>query len=586
MKTIWYTLLMLLACLSLNSCQDVEEPVNTVPAVTTDKVEKYSGNFAYLTGTVTSRAECYFLISTSEDMSDARKEETYSSKNEESGKWTCSKQVGDLQSGVTYYVMLCATDGRSEVKGNVVSFTTSAYLSIESIKVNGKNYDSDIVGIYLATNQTAVPNFGNLRATRNNNNGYTLPRNITLTEPAYKVYAYSPYYEGNSPETLNGIEVWAKGTEDYLYGSCDVTPSNPKANIEMQSALAKLYFHISTDSKESITISYINLRNVNGQAETEALSINGRLDLATGKITPTPVSGHDGIVMKVSQSTINATTSTNAEMLVIPTSFKDGEIELSVSVGNQFIRTAIPAATWKAGEGYEFAIKVNAETDNSQAKIGDYYYSDGTWSTDYNSAKECIGVVFALSEEKDGVIDTSLDIASHGRIVALSDLDGTFAWSTEFEDTYFTNYSLLDGKNAHGEFPFDGKTFTDKTLPYGIYEWPTGSGDKYALTDYKGFNNMDVNGNLYPAINAAHSRKNNMTWYLPALGELARLGMACAANLIPTNVQLSGWTYWSSTEYNNNIAWVYAVGSGTNHNHIANVFEKTGQLHVRPIASF
>lgn len=46
MKTIRYTLLMLLACLSLNSCQDVEEPANTVPTVVTDVVEKYSGNFA------------------------------------------------------------------------------------------------------------------------------------------------------------------------------------------------------------------------------------------------------------------------------------------------------------------------------------------------------------------------------------------------------------------------------------------------------------------------------------------------------------------------------------------------------------
>lgn len=586
MKTIRYILFMLLTCLSLNSCQEIEEPQNTVPTVITDQVEKYSGEFAYFTGTVTSRAECYFLISTSEDMSDARKEETYPRKNEESGKWTCFKEVEGLQPGTTYYVMLCATDRRSEVKGNVVSFTTSAYLSIESVKKDGKNYDSDIIGIYLASDLVAVPNFGNLRATRNDNKGYALPRNILLTQPAYTVYAYSPYYEGNSPEILNGINVWANGTEDCLYGSCDVTPSNPKANIEMQSALAKLYFNISTDNKESVTISYINLRNVNQQSETEALSISGKLDLVTGKITPTPVSGHDGIVMKVADGIINANTSTHAEMLVIPTAFKDGEIELSVSVGNQLIPIAIPAATWEAGKAYEIAIRVNVETDNTQAKIGDYYYSDGTWSEEYNTTKECIGIVFALSEEKNGTINPYLNRASHGRIAALNDLEGTFAWSTEFKDLYLTNYSLLDGKNGNGELPADGKTFTDKTLPYGIDKWPTGSGEKYALTDYKGFNNMDVNGNLYPAINAAHRVSLYATWYLPALGELTRLGMACAADLIPKNIQLSGWAYWSSTECDKDIAWAYSVGAGTNHNHVVTIYEKTGKFHIRPVASF
>lgn len=576
---------MLLACLSLNSCQDVEEPTNTIPAVTTDAVEKYSGNFACLTGTVTSRAECYFLISTSEDMSDARKQEAYPYKDEASGKWTCSAEVGDLQPGTTYYAVLCTTDRRSEVQGNRISFTTSAYLSIESIKKDGKDYDSDIVGIYLATNQTVVPDFGNLRATRNNNGGYALPHNTILTEPVYSVYAYSPYNVDNSPETPNGIEVWARGTADCQYGRCDITPSNPKANIEMQSALAKLYLQISTDSKESITISYINLRNVDPQSETEALSINGKLDLTTGKITPTPIPGHDGIVIKASESTINSVTSANAQILVIPTSFKDGEIELSVSVGNQLIRTAIPAATWEAGKEYEIAIKVNPEANDGEAEIGDYYYSDDTWSKEYNTAKECIGVVFALSEEKNGAINPNLNKALHGRIVSLNDVEGTYAWSTEDKDTYFTNYSLLDGKNTYGYLPFDGKTFTDHTLPYGIYQWPAESGEGYALTDYNGFDHLDVNEN-YPAISAAHSRQNNITWYLPALGELARLGMACAAGLLPENIKLAEWTYWSSTEYDGSVAWVYSAGRSGDPDHLVTYIEKNAGYLVRPVASF
>lgn len=588
MKTIRYTLLVLLACLSLSGCQDVEEPANTVPTVITNAVEKYSGNFAYLSGTVSSRAECYFLISTSEDMSDAQKVEVYPYKNEEKGSWTCNRELGDLTPGTTYYVVLCATDGRSEVKGNVVSFTTSAYLSIESVKVDGKEGGWDILGAYLTSaDQYANSKYGNMRIIRNGNGSYELPYSIMLTEPSYKVYAYDPYNEGNSPETLKEINVWTSGTNNCLYGSCEVTPSNPKANIEMKSALAKLYFTISTDSKEPISISYINLRNVDQQSKTEALSISGKLDLTTGKITPVPVPGHDGILLNMPNTPIYAGRHANAEMLVIPTSFKDGEIEIGVSVNSQFIRTTLPAATWESGKTYEIPLNINVKTSTDKAKIGDYYYSDGTWSAEYVATKECIGIVFALSEEKNGAINPNLNEGLHGRIVALNDVEGTFAWSTEAKDTYFTNFSLLDGKSTYGELPYDGKTLTSKTLPYGMYEWPVVFGEKYALTDYKGFNNRDVNGNLYPAISAAHLlQQNNITWYLPALGELARLGMACAAGLLPRNVQLSGWTYWSSTEYGSAAAWVYSVAAGTNHNHVVAIYDKPVQCHVRPVASF
>lgn len=588
MKTIRYTLLMLLACLSLNSCQDVEDPANTVPTVVTDAVEKYSGDYAFLSGTVSSRAECYFLISTSEDMSDAQKVEVYSHRNEEKGNWICGRELGDLIPGTTYYVVLCATDGRSEVRGNVVLFTTSAYLSIESVKVDGKDYSGDVLGAYLTDVNQRVNNFhyGNMRTLRNGNNSYELPYNIILSEPSYRVYAYAPYDMKASVETINAIEVWARGTNDYLYGSCEVTPSNPKANIEMHSALAKLYFTISTDSKESISLGYINLRNANWQSETEALSINGKLDLATGKITPVPVAGHDGILLNLPNTPIYDGVHANAEMLVIPTSFKDGEIEISVSVNNELIRTSLPATTWEAGKTYEIPLKINVETGTNKAKIGDYYYSDGTWSTEYNAAKNAIGIVFALSEEKNGPINPNLHEALHGRIAALTDLSGTFAWSTETKDTYFTNFSLLDGKNAYGEFPYDGKTFTSQTLPYGMYAWPVEFGEKYALTDYTGFNNMDVNGNVYPAIGAVQSYQRNIAWYLPALGELVRLGMACASGLLPTNVQLSGYAYWSSTECTNTAAWVYSVWAGNNHNHIVAAYDKPVQCRVRPVASF
>ena len=123
MKAIRYTLGMLLACLALVGCQEVEEPLNTVPTVVTGEPLYVSTNFVTFTGSVSSRAECYFLISTSEDMSDAHQVDVYPYfDGDVTQLWQCPMELGDLQPGTTYYVVLCATDGRSEVRGNVVSF--------------------------------------------------------------------------------------------------------------------------------------------------------------------------------------------------------------------------------------------------------------------------------------------------------------------------------------------------------------------------------------------------------------------------------------------------------------------------------
>lgn len=597
MKAIRYTLLIFLACLTLGSCQDVEEPMNTVPAVTTDAVEKYSGEYAYLSGNVTSRSECYFLISTTKEMGEeAQKVETYARYNEERGKWFCQSEIGNLEPGTTYYVVLCATDGRSEVRGNVVEFTTASYLSLESVTGNGQLHYTNI-GIYLTDSDSKIlsDDLGNVMVKSNDLGKYTFPYNIQIVKPTF-VYAYSPYGQQNSYRNLKEIDVWTDGNDDLLYGNCEVTSDNPKANIDMKSALATLEFAISTDNQESITIDYINLRNTNKSVENEALSIQGKLDLTTGIITPTPIQGHDGILMKVADNTIHAGMYTKARMKVIPTSFSDGEIILNVRLsGGQFVQVPIPAAKWEGGRSYEIAIKVNTKTDDGKARIGDYFYSDGTWSATYNANKECIGIVFALCDKAYGDINPQLTSSEHGRIVALKDA-GTAQWHSSYTNVKDNpDVRYIDGKNHWGYLPIDGKSTystasNGKNIPlieFNFYDWPTTIGDNYALTDY--------NGDLYShnawednsAIAVAYSYKaGKKTWFLPSSGEIARLGMAYAAGYISPYKQtcfndFEHESYWSSCERDAESAWTYnfevAFIGGS---------DKRSTYFIRPIASF
>lgn len=601
MKTFKYTLILLLACLSMQSCQEIEEPQNTVPTVVTDAVEKYSGYMAYLSGSVTSRANCYFLLSTQADLSDARKLDVYPRYDEEQGKWFCQSEAGNLQAGTTYYVALCATDGRSEVKGNVVEFTTSSYLSIESVTYNGRGLDWDIFSLYITDSENRIePDAGNLRVERSyvdNNLYWKLPYDFLLRKSSYKVYACA-YNKENPSGSLDRIPVSARGYEDCVYGSDQVTPENPKANIELKSALATLHFMISTDNAESISV-YFNLRN-NGNLPTgtERLSISGTLDLTTGKITPIPIAGHDGITFKTD---IKPEASIEATVKIIPTTFKDGELELVAYIGNQPIIIPLSASTWEGGKDYEIPVTVSVPKDNSKAKVGDYYYSDGTWSTTYNADKECIGIVFALSEKAYGDIDVSLKESEHGRIVALEDI-GNSRWGTydQMYDALIFD-RLYQNAPDYGYLPMDGKSeyiyaSNEKLrIPYSYENWPTPSADinpKWALFDYKGSDWTHYFGYGDTAAAMCYNyKKGNVQWYLPSVGEMARFAMAYAYGIISSSKQKVfqdplNKSYWTSCAYfkysdTSSSAWLYQFGV---HCLVPHMITEINV--VRPIASF
>ncbi len=591
MKNICYSVLAVFALLSLNCCQDLESPLNTVPNITTDAVESYSGTSAYVSGQVSSRGECYFLVSLSEDMNEAERVDTYPWRSEEDAIWHCGAELYELEPGTTYYVVLCATDGRSEVRGNVVSFTTSSYLTIESVYMaDGEPYTNDILGVYLANaNQHVFEKYGNQRAERNgwagegNPQRYDLPYNFMITEPT-TVYAYIPWNDSSSPDVLNQVLVRSDGSvwNDYQYGSCTVTSENPKANIEMHSAMARLRFILSADAEvqQSFQVWAISLEN---KSDAGPLFNEGMLDLTTGNVTSIGNSGSVG--RDTGGNLYTGSESITVDVLVFPISFTDGELSLHVWTSAGVVEVPIPGATWEKGKTYEIPVTVNTRPAAvSPAHIGDYYYSDGTWSTTFNNDKECIGVVFALSEEKGGDINMYIDESFHGRIAALDDVSGTYAWclGDKVEDTYFVNYPFLDGVHDYGELPWNGRTNTTYTLPYNEHEWPNKNSD-FALTDYDGYYHRDIASDDYPAFKAAIQGE----WYLPSLGELARFDMVSSAGLLPDIIsRLNGYDYWTSTEVNHPAAWAYKPYAGHDHNSIIERYDKPVPCHVRQVASF
>lgn len=89
-----------------------------------------------------------------------------------------------------------------------------------------------------------------------------------------------------------------------------------------------------------------------------------------------------------------------------------------------------------AGSASIKATSGNAEatctiTVTTPAKVGDYFYSDGTWSTEIESGKQCIGIVFAVGQSEYDTSDYSDSGIGkekcNGYVVALTDATDSYA---------------------------------------------------------------------------------------------------------------------------------------------------------------
>lgn len=140
------------------------------------------------------------------------------------------------------------------------------------------------------------------------------------------------------------------------------------------------------------------------------------------------------------------------------------------------------------------------------AKVGDYYYSDGTWSTDLDAGKTCIGIIFQVN----------LDGKS-GKIVSLNESETKLAWATQGATNAAQATNATDLANGAVNMT------TIKTLD----------------PDYSDF----------PAFKwCADKSDGGLIWYLPAPHELQDLYAAsCGLKIVDANPQAGEVERWSVT---------------------------------------
>jgi hypothetical protein len=179
---------------------------------------------------------------------------------------------------------------------------------------------------------------------------------------------------------------------------------------------------------------------------------------------------------------------------------------------------------------------VIVETPVAPINIGDYFYSDGTWSSERDYSKTVIGIVFSNAgvATSDPILMRDCPKATHGLVVGLTEYNSTLG-----QFGYSSVYTWLTGAG----------------YPAISVDVPNGYGLTKGMTAYRDANSSYVE--LYDRTNGPVAKHNVAlpsgvsSWYIPSYKEMQWLH--ANKNAVNASLQIAGGTkiegslYWLST---------------------------------------
>ena len=193
------------------------------------------------------------------------------------------------------------------------------------------------------------------------------------------------------------------------------------------------------------------------------------------------------------------------------------------------------------------------KTDTSEnCEIGNILYSDMTISSNFNSSKTPIGIVFDCNKK----LAVALEASQYSEV-----------WSTEFFDIpALKNYSPQ----------------TKEVISEVITDFQ-GESNTQIISDYCKSNNKACK-----AIEYINNYKTTGTkagdWHLPSMGELERI--FTYKSILNVYLEIAGGsnlnqTYWSSNEFNSDSMWIYNL-----RNPNRGALNKNIEAGIRPVLKF
>lgn len=232
------------------------------------------------------------------------------------------------------------------------------------------------------------------------------------------------------------------------------------------------------------------------------------------------------------------------EAVILPINATDQEISWTSSDASVASISAAGEVTALAAGEATITVECGGITEECSitvvmpdAKTGDYYYSDGTWSSELNGDKEVIGIVFWVGDPtfNDNALKSEHPDCTHGLVIALNETE------TPWQSDYSYSGIMSDWITANTEYE-------------GIM---TGTGIADPMNKIVGYNNSC-------GIEAFHTDPDNSAWPVEAMQYIIDYRNSC-----PAPETSSDWYLPSIKEvsliitgnYENSI---YNIGANTN----------------------
>ena len=445
------------------------------------------------------------------------------------------------------------------------------------------------------------------------------------------------FTEGETAFPTGGVgftvdENQSAGGDAYVKSDLLYAASNDVARSGNPTTVSLKFYHM---------LSKLELKIVRGEGVTDAVEKVTLGGVAVcGTFTPAEdadltqqtaraamiASGEQSATMTLGGAFWDEGTKTTNDAIVVPQSIGGKKMTFTLASGGELVYTIPEGKAFESGRKHVYTVTLKGtelsvdstiepwedsegETEGNatppvSAKVGDFFYLDGTYSTTLDPAKTVIGIVFQTDPshigqaEKETLKTKGLD-EPHGLVMAVKNAGTSLKWSNVFETTGATVCTTV----ADCYQDISGLKNTQTVYEFASY---TNDADKYPA--FKAVADFNTN-NAVP--------ENATEWFMPSAGQLwdllENLGKVEALKAQRTNdstrlhsydngdvcSNLNSWLtditgadlfdgvynyFWSSSEYSGDYARFWYVNSkGSVY---CNCRRKGNVYDVRPVLAF
>ena len=497
----------------------------------------------------------------------------------------------------------CGQTDEPEQYGEPTPAVFSAQIRAGASRASGTEWAAgDAIGI---SGVSGAKSYANVKHTTASGDGKFTPAGDAIYYQNAEAVTFTAYYPYAASLGSDGLITASTADQsqqpsfDFLWAQAQGSDAAPAVNFNFRHRMSRINLHFINGNDVDLTDLVVDV---------DGLVLSGTFDANTGVAAVSPVAG---------PSTLHLTGfGTDASVIVFPQEANTVTITANADAQSQLyvcpldLGTLAPGASYnvditikKTGmtvtgsaitdwtDGGEYDCNVTIPTPN----VGDYYYSDGTYSSEYNASKNVIGIIFYVGHHpKDGSDYSDSGIGQkecHGYVMALS---AAHSW----------NVSWLNIKDASVEIEgisFDADDWNGYANQKAIERYADNNPDGIKFSDFAAAHMCSIYGTTQ---SAKHSQFNapgkSSGWFLPSLGQFIGFHTANFANsnLLNNKIDaiksasnlISNLTYaasWCSTMKSNSSAYRVFFPNADNGNidDIA-IFNLHSTMYVRSMLAF